>query len=110
MNRLWVRLTLAFLVVTWAVLGVVALVVYSSVQSSFRQYVNERDAALFGQPLIDDLVNYYAATRVVGRRRRRARPAGPWPQRRRPRPADLRCRTRRHHRRRHRYDLGGTIL
>ncbi|MCB9126161.1 MAG: HAMP domain-containing protein [Caldilineaceae bacterium] len=62
MNRLWVRLALAFLVVTWAVLGVVALVVYSSVQSSFRQYVNERDAALFGQPLIDDLVNYYATT------------------------------------------------
>ena len=66
MNRLWVRLALAFLVVTWAVLGVVALVVYSSVQSSFRRYVNERDAALFGQPLIDDLVNYYAR-RVRGR-------------------------------------------
>ena len=62
MNRLWVRLALGFLVVTWAVLGVVALVVYSSVQSSFRQYVNERDAALFGQPLIDDLINYYRTT------------------------------------------------
>ena len=59
MNRLWVRLSLGFLLLTWAVLGVVALVVYNSVQTSFREYVSERDAALFGSPLIDDLVNYY---------------------------------------------------
>ncbi|HHY58928.1 MAG TPA: HAMP domain-containing protein [Chloroflexi bacterium] len=59
MNKLWVRLSLGFLVLTWAVLGVVALVVYNSVQTSFRAYVSERDAALFGSPLIDDLVNYY---------------------------------------------------
>ena len=59
MNRLWVRLSLGFLLLTWAVLGVVALVVYNSVQASFREYVSERDAALFGSPLIEDLVNYY---------------------------------------------------
>lgn len=59
MNKLWVRLSLGFLLLTWVVLGVVAWVVYNSVQTSFREYVNERDAALFGSPLIDDLVNYY---------------------------------------------------
>lgn len=59
MSKLWVRLSLGFLVLTWAVLGVVTLVVYNSVQTSFRAYVNERDAALFGSPLIDDLINYY---------------------------------------------------
>ncbi len=53
MNRLWVRLSLGFLLLTWAVLGVVALVVYNSVQASFREYVSERDAALFGSPLIE---------------------------------------------------------
>jgi signal transduction histidine kinase len=59
MNRLWVRISLGFLLLTWAVLGVVTGVVYNSVQTSFREYVSERDAALFGSPLIDDLVNYY---------------------------------------------------
>lgn len=62
MNKLWVRLSLGFLLLTWAVLGVVVLVVYNSVQISFREYVNERDAALFGSPQIDDLVNYYRTT------------------------------------------------
>lgn len=59
MNRLWERLALSFVIVTWAVIGVVALVVYNSVQTSFRQYVGARDAALFGSPLIEDLVAYY---------------------------------------------------
>ncbi|HHW88085.1 MAG TPA: HAMP domain-containing protein [Chloroflexi bacterium] len=59
MNKLWVRLSLGFLLLTWVVFGVVTLVVYNSVQTSFREYVNERDAALFGSPLITDLVNYY---------------------------------------------------
>jgi two-component system OmpR family sensor kinase/two-component system sensor histidine kinase BaeS len=62
MNRLWGRLALGFVIVTWAVIGVVALVVYNSVQTSFRQYVGARDAALFGSPLIEDLVAYYEAT------------------------------------------------
>ncbi len=59
MNRLWGRLALGFVIVTWVVIGVVALVVYGSVQTSFRQYVSARDAALFGSPLIEDLVTYY---------------------------------------------------
>ncbi|MFO7632700.1 MAG: ATP-binding protein [Caldilinea sp.] len=62
MNRLWLRLALGFVIVTWAVIGVVALVVFSSVQTSFRQYVGARDAALFGSPLIEDLVAYYSTT------------------------------------------------
>lgn len=59
LNRLWVRLSLSFLLLAWAVLGVVTLVVYNSVQTSFREYVSERNAALFGPPLIDELVNHY---------------------------------------------------
>ena len=62
MNRLWVRLATAFVLVTWAVLAIVAVVVYRSVESSFIQYVRERDAAILGSDWIDDLANYYAAT------------------------------------------------
>ena len=62
MNRLWVRLAIAFVLVTWAVLAIVAGVVYRSVESSFIQYVRERDAAILGSEWIDDLANYYAAT------------------------------------------------
>ncbi len=62
MNRLWVRLAVAFVLVTWAVLAIVAGVVYRSVESSFIQYVRERDAAILGSDWIDDLANYYAAT------------------------------------------------
>jgi len=59
---LWVRLSLGFLLLSWVVLGIVALVVDNSVQTSFREYVNERDAAIFGRSLIEDLVNYYRTT------------------------------------------------
>ncbi|MBW7883385.1 MAG: HAMP domain-containing histidine kinase [Caldilineaceae bacterium] len=62
MNRLWVRLALAFLLVTWAVLAVVTIVIYQSVQNSFRTYVSERNAAIFGRPLVNSLVEYYART------------------------------------------------
>lgn len=62
MNRLWVRLAVAFVLVTWAVLAIVAFVVYRSVESSFIQYVSERDAAILGSDWIGDLANYYAAT------------------------------------------------
>ena len=49
MNRLWVRLATAFVLVTWAVLAIVAVVVYRSVESSFIQYVRERDAAILAE-------------------------------------------------------------
>ena len=39
MNRLWVRLSAAILLVTWIVLAVAALAVYQAVDAGFRQYV-----------------------------------------------------------------------
>jgi len=62
MNRLWVRLTAAFLLVTWIVLVVVAGVVYRSVESSFQQYVSDRDAAMLGSAVTGELEAYYATT------------------------------------------------
>lgn len=62
MNRLWVRLAVAFVLVTWAVLAIVAAVVYRSVESSFIQYVRDRDAAILGADWMDDLAAYYVAT------------------------------------------------
>ena len=53
MNRLWVRLAVAFVLVTWAVLAIVAAVVYRSVESSFIQYVRDRDAAILGADWMD---------------------------------------------------------
>ncbi len=62
MNRLWVRLAFAFVLVTWIVLAIVAFVVYRSVESSFNQYVRDRDAAILGADWAADLAAYYAAT------------------------------------------------
>ena len=67
MNRLWVRLTAAFLVVTWIVLAVVAVVVYRSVESSFQQYVGERNALMVDADLLDTLETYYADHWQLGR-------------------------------------------
>ncbi len=61
MNKLWVRLTAAILLVTWIVLAIVAVVVYRSVETSFRQYVGVRNFATFDAGLIDELQNYYVA-------------------------------------------------
>lgn len=61
MNRLWVRLSLAFLVVAWIAIGVIALIVRSSTEHSFRQYLNQRDASVFSENSIAALEAYYAA-------------------------------------------------
>ncbi len=61
MNKLWVRLTAAILLVTWIVLAIVAFVVYQSVDASFRQYVGARNSVLFDPTLIADLQAYYTA-------------------------------------------------
>lgn len=62
MNRLWVRLTAAFVVVTWIVLAIVAVVIYRSVESSFQQYVGARNALMFDADLVDALESYYASS------------------------------------------------
>lgn len=60
MNRLWVRLTAAILLVTWIVLASVALVIYQAVDTSFRQYVGARDMGLLDATLVGTLQDYYA--------------------------------------------------
>jgi hypothetical protein len=62
MNRLWVRLSLAFMLVAWIAVGAVALIVRSSIESSFRHYVNQRDGASFESAVIGRLEAYYAET------------------------------------------------
>lgn len=55
------RLTAAILVVTWTVLAIVAFVINQAVDTSFRQYVGARNAALFEPAEITDLQAYYGA-------------------------------------------------
>ncbi len=59
MNRLWVRLTIGFLLTLLLLLLLVTLVVNYSVTSSFRQYVNEMDVTDFGRTSFDGLTEYY---------------------------------------------------
>ncbi len=61
MNRLWLRLALSFLIVTWLVVGVVALMVSASVQSNFSDYVLKTNIARFGQDLVAQVEAYYTA-------------------------------------------------
>lgn len=46
MNRLSVRLSLAFLLTAWISVGAMALVVQRTLDSDFRQYVNARDSQI----------------------------------------------------------------
>ncbi len=58
MNRLWVRLTLAFVAVTLVGVATVALLADWSAGSEFRQYVARQDA-LAQSGVLDDLATYY---------------------------------------------------
>jgi two-component system, OmpR family, sensor kinase len=59
-NRLWVRLSLAFLGVSLAAIGIVAVLASRATGEGFRQYVVS--AGMGGQPAWGDaLVQYYAA-------------------------------------------------
>jgi signal transduction histidine kinase len=59
-NRLWLRLAVSFLAVTLLVIGVVAVVVRGSVESSFGAYVTVSNIARFGGDLVTELEQYYA--------------------------------------------------
>lgn len=60
MNRLWTRLTLAFLLLVWLVIGAMALVVQRITETGFRQYLVQRDTSNISQVQIRGLQNYYA--------------------------------------------------
>ncbi len=60
MNKLWIRLSLAFLVIAWLSIGAMALVVQRTTEVDFRQYINQRNTSASSQQQIDRLQSYYA--------------------------------------------------
>lgn len=58
MNRLWVRLTLAFVIVTLVGVTTIALLVDWSAGTEFRQYVM-RQNSMMQSGLVDDLAAFY---------------------------------------------------
>lgn len=60
MNKLWLRLAISFLAVSLLVIGVVAVVLRGSVESSFGEYVNISNRARFGSDLVAELESHYA--------------------------------------------------
>ncbi|MBI5563768.1 MAG: HAMP domain-containing protein [Chloroflexi bacterium] len=58
MNRLWVRLTLAFIFVALISAAVVAVLATTSADNQFREYLNRRDT-LAQSGLLTDLSSYY---------------------------------------------------
>ena len=59
MNRLWVRLTLAFALVAVIGIGVAALLTDQSVNSEFRSFIARNEADLQNTSLVSALVKYY---------------------------------------------------
>ncbi len=59
MNKLWIRLSLAFLLVAWLSIGAMALVVQRTTEVDFRQYINQRNTSANSQQQIDRLQSYY---------------------------------------------------
>ena len=61
MNRLWVRLTLAFIFVALISAAVVAIVATTSADNQFREYLNRRDT-LAQSGLLTELADFYQRT------------------------------------------------
>ncbi len=59
MNRLWVRLTLAFAIVAVIGIGVAALLTDQSVNREFRSFIERNEADLQNTSLVSALVKYY---------------------------------------------------
>src|SRR5260370_37893575 len=57
-SRLWIRLTLTFIVVAQVSIIIVLLLVGSNITSEFRKYIIHRERNVFG-PLSGQLVSYY---------------------------------------------------
>lgn len=62
MNKLWVRLTGAFLVVALVAVGAVAVVVNRTTSSSFRSYIGQQTTATANTELIQSLEAHYIST------------------------------------------------
>ena len=60
MKRLWVRLSLAFLAVASLAVMMVAALVLHTTETTFRQYVRQRDVAQSEASITKRLTNYYA--------------------------------------------------
>ncbi|MBZ0294585.1 MAG: HAMP domain-containing protein [Anaerolineae bacterium] len=60
MNRLSIRLSLAFVLVTWLVIVVIALSMGEAMSSSFRNYVRQRSSEGAGANMAAMLEQYYA--------------------------------------------------
>ncbi len=71
MNRLWVKLTLAFLAISLAAIGVVAVVAQRATGEQFRRYV-VASGMMSQSAWAETLTDYYAAQRWLGWRRRSA--------------------------------------
>lgn len=60
MNRLWVRLAFAFLLVAWLSIGAMALVVQRTTEAGFRQYIYQQNTSEINLSQLTRLQNYYA--------------------------------------------------
>ena len=63
MNRLWVRLTLAFVVVAVLGIGLASLLANLAIDNEFRSFVSRSEASLQNSDLATKLVSYYAEHR-----------------------------------------------
>jgi signal transduction histidine kinase len=62
LNKLWIRLSLAFLIVAWLATAAIALLVRTTTETSFRRYVQDRNADTLQGLSSADLEAYYAET------------------------------------------------
>jgi two-component system OmpR family sensor kinase/two-component system sensor histidine kinase BaeS len=60
MNRLWIRLTLAFVLVTMVTLGIVAVLINLRASEAFRLYLSYSEPSRY-QPLVEMLGSYYVS-------------------------------------------------
>lgn len=59
MNKMWSRMAISFLVMTWIAIGVIALMMRYSVQTNFGTFLHTSNSLRFGSDLMDDLKQYY---------------------------------------------------
>lgn len=59
-NKLWWRLSLAFLLVAWLSVAAVALIVRTTTENSFRQYIRARELGTLQGVEVADLEAFYA--------------------------------------------------